>query len=153
MGFSPTGLLLAVILLLPNILVLLLPPRNLPVGLKDAGIIFTVLERIGQAGMVITLILSKDNFQGRAFDIWEMLMIICIAAYYFLWLRYAVKGHDFTLLWKPFAFIPIPMAIFPAAAFGFAALWGKSRYLGAAVIAFALGHFANSWHSYKFSRK
>jgi hypothetical protein len=43
------------------------------------------------------------------------------------------------------------MAIFPVFAFGFAALWGKSIYLGLAVIILAIGHFVNSWYTYKLT--
>lgn len=45
--------------------------------------------------------------------------------------------------------IIIPMALFPIFAFGFASLWGKSIYLGVFVVLLAIGHFVNSWHTYK----
>jgi hypothetical protein len=78
-------------------------------------------------------------------------MVLCIIAYYSLWIRYVIKGKDFSLCFKPLGLLPIPMAIFPVFAFGFAALWEKSIYLGLAVIILAIGHFVNSWHTYKLT--
>lgn len=149
MGFSIIGSLIAVLIFLPNLLFIIFPPKNVPAKLKDAGTIFTVLERIGQAGCLVILGISKENYQNVNIDIWFILMVLCLILYYGLWIRYVVKGHDFSLAFKPFLFVPIPMAIFPVLAFGFAALWGKSIYLGIAVVLLAIGHFVNSWHTYK----
>lgn len=152
MGFSIIGLLIAMFIFLPNLLFVILPPKNVPDGLKDAGIIFTVLERIGQVGCLLILAISKDNFQNVNIDIWFVLMALCLILYYSLWIRYVVKGHDFSFAFRPLLILPIPMAIFPVFAFGFAALWGKSIYLGIAVVLLAIGHFVNSWHTYKLTK-
>ncbi len=151
MGFSITGALIVAAILAPNILMLILPPANAPKGIKDAGIIFTVLERAGQAGCFILPVISGDYFNGKAMDIWFALMALFIAAYWALWIRYAI-GRDYVLLFKPLLFIPVPMAVFPVAAFAFAAAWGASPWLGIAAAVLAAGHIANSWHSYRFVR-
>jgi len=39
--------------------------------------------------------------------------------------------------------------VFYIIAFGFAALWGKSIWLGIAVAVFAIGHITMSWHCYR----
>jgi hypothetical protein len=150
MGFSIIGLLIAVFIFLPNVLFIIFPPKNVPDGLKDAGIVFTVLERIGQAGCLVLLVMSKENYQDVIINRWFVLMVLCIIAYYCLWIRYVVKGHYFSLAFMPVLLLPIPMAIFPVLAFVFAALWGKSIFLGSAVVLLAIGHFVNSWHTYKF---
>ena len=152
MGFSIIGLLIAGFIFLPNLLFIIFPPKNVPDGLKDAGIIFTVLERIGQVGCLVILVISKDNYLNVNIDIWFILMALCVMLYYSLWTRYVIKGHDFMLCFKPLVFLPIPMAIFPVFAYGFAALWGKSINLGIAVVLLAIGHFVNSWHTYKLTK-
>lgn len=152
MGFSIIGLLIAIFIFLPNVLFIIFPPKNVPVGLKDAGIIFTVLERIGQAGCLVILVMSKENYQNVIINSWFVLMALCVIAYYCLWIRYVVEGHYFSFAFKPFLLLPIPMAIFPVLAFGLAALWGKSIYLGIAVIILAIGHFVNSWHTYELTK-
>lgn len=150
MGFSFIGLLIAIFIFFPNILFVIFPPKNIPDNLKDAGYIFTLLERIGQVGCLVILTMSNDNFKNISINIWFALMAICIIFYYGLWIRYVIKGHEFSLAFKPLMFIPIPMAVFPVFAFGFAALWGKSIYLIVAVAILAIGHFVNSWNTYKF---
>lgn len=150
MGFSFIGLLIAIFIFFPNILFVIFPPKNIPDNLKDAGYIFTLLERIGQVGCLVILTMSNDNFKNISINIWFVLMAICIIFYYGLWIRYVIKGHEFSLAFKPLMFIPIPMAVFPVFAFGFAALWGKSIYLIVAVAILAIGHFVNSWNTYKF---
>ncbi|MDH6429124.1 MULTISPECIES: hypothetical protein [Paenibacillus] len=152
MGFSLIGTLIAMVILAPSLLMIKFPPDHVPSGLKDAGIVYTLLERVGQLGCIAILAISKDNFENVEFGIWAALIFVFITIYYGLWIRYMVKGQQFRLLWAPLLFLPIPMAVLPVCAFGFAAIWGRSFWLGIAVICLAIGHFANSWHSYQYSK-
>ncbi|AIQ33727.1 MULTISPECIES: hypothetical protein [Paenibacillus] len=149
MGFSFLGTLIALIILAPSFLMIKFPPENVPAGVRDAGPVFTILERVGQLGCISILVISKDNFQQVDFGIIAALIVMLIAAYYGLWIRYLVKGRQFKILWDPLGFIPIPMAVLPVCAFGLAAIWGRSIWLSVAVVCLAIGHLANSWHSYK----
>lgn len=153
MGFSATGLMIAAIIFAPNLLFAVFPPKNIPQGIKASGFFFTVVERIGQVGCMALLIVSKAHFETALIDVWFFLVLICIVIYYSLWIRYFVGGRDFSLGFKPLGFIPIPMAVFPVAAFGFAAIWGKSVWLGITVILLAIGHFTNSWNTYKYIKR
>ncbi|WHY20038.1 hypothetical protein QNH28_03145 [Paenibacillus sp. G2S3] len=152
MGFSLLGTLMALILLAPSLLMIKFPPENVPAGVRDAGPVFTIFERIGQLGCIGILAISKDNFQYVKFGILAALIVLFIMIYYGLWIRYIVKGQQFKLLWDPLVFIPIPMAVIPVCAFGLAAIWGKSIWLSLAVVCLAIGHLANSWHSYKYTK-
>lgn len=153
MGFSIIGTIIAIAIFIPNLLMMKFPPNNAPKDLKDAGIIFTVLERIGQVGCILILVISKTNFEKLTINIWAVFMGSCLLIYYFLWARYVVKGQEYNLLWEPLSFIPIPMAVFPVGAFLFAAILGKSIWLVILVVFLGIGHFANSWHSYKELKK
>lgn len=147
MGFSLTGFIFAIAIFAPNLLMIVFPPLNVPAELKNAGIAFTVLERIGQISCLVLLAICKRNFDNRSFDIWFILSGICIVAYYGLWIRYVVAGRDFALLFKFYA-VPILMAVIPILAFAFIAIWGKSLWLGSATAIFAVGHIVNSWNTY-----
>jgi len=147
MGFSLTGLFVAISLLAPNLLMIIFPPINMPTELADAGVIFTVLERVGQVACVVLLVILKNNFSNRSIDIWFISAAFCIVAYYSLWVRYVVAGRDFSTLFS-FMSIPIPMAILPIIAFALLSMWGKSIWLGLASTIFAVGHIANSWYTY-----
>jgi hypothetical protein len=148
MGFSLTGLLMTVVILLPNLFVVFLPPKNMQSKLKDAGTFVTVIERIGQIGCFLLPVFSKGYIESADFNIWLIIALVCAALYYGLWIRYAIK-RDVALLLTPLAFIPIPMAVFPVLAFAAAAVWIQSIWLGVASVVLAIGHFANSWVSYK----
>ncbi len=152
MKFSLAGLLISLAILAPNLLMILLPPKEVPSGAKDAGPVFTILERLGQAGCFVLPMLVGASFNGRALDLWFVLMAFCVMVYWALWVRYATNGRGFRLLFEPVLGIPMPMAVFPVLAFGFAAAWGRSVWLGAAVIALAIGHLANSWRAWKAVR-
>lgn len=152
MGFSLLGTLMALILLAPSLLMIKFPPENVPAGVRDAEPIYTVLERLGQLGCLGILVISKDNFQQMKFDVIAALIVLFIVVYYGLWIRYIVKGRQFKLLWDPLGLIPIPMAVLPVCAFGLAAVWGRSIWLSIAVVCLAIGHLANSWHSYQHAK-
>lgn len=152
MGFSIVGTAIAVMILAPNMLMFILPPRNAPRGMKDAGVLFTALERIGQAGCFVLPVISKDWLDGRSVDAWFILAALCIAVYWRLWIRYALR-REFELLFTPLGFVPIPMAVFPVLAFAFVAVWGRSVWLGMAAAALAAGHIANSWNGYNYVKQ
>jgi hypothetical protein len=153
MGFSFAGFIIAAAVFAPNLLFIFFPPGNVPEGLKDKGAFFTVLERLGQAGCIVLLLISRDSFSSLSVNLWFLLMAFCIVAYYCLWIRYIALGRGFYLLFKPHAMIPVPMAVFPVLAFAFAAVLGRSVWLGIAVILLAIGHIANSLHTYKLVKK
>jgi hypothetical protein len=101
---------------------------------------------------MLLLVISETNFEETNINIWFFLMIVCISFYYFLWIRYFVQGRTYSTAFKPLGYIPIPMAIFPVLAFGFAAIWGKSIWLGLSVIILAFGHITNSWIIYQYTK-
>lgn len=152
MGFSVPGTIIAAAMLLPNIFYLFFPPQNVPQGKRDAGLFFTILERIGEIALIVLLIVSHDAFENKAINIWAILMIVCIAVYYVLWLRYFLKGRQSALLTRPLLAFPIPMAVFPVFAFAFASVWGNSFLLLAAAAVFTLGHIPNSLHNARLEK-
>jgi hypothetical protein len=77
---------------------------------------------MGQAPCLILLVISKGNFYMRMMGVWIWLYATCLLVYYGLWARYLLKDREYSLLWKPPLFIPAPMAVFPVAAYSFAAL-------------------------------
>lgn len=148
MGFSVMGLIIVALILVPNLFIIILPPKNTPKEIKDACVLVTVIERLGQAGCFILPVFSRGWLEGRGIDVWLVLMAVCIAVYWALWIRYAAR-RDFAMLFEPLMFIPVPMAVFPVLAFASAAVWARSPWLGIAAAALALGHIANSLHTFK----
>ena len=148
MGFSFVGTVLAILLLSPSILFFIKFPTHMPQNNKPVPKIFDILEKLGQAGCIISLIISRDFFLLSHFNIFMALMISCIILYYSLWIMTFKKGGDFSIMLRPFGFIPIPGAVLPVCAFVFAALWGKCLWLGASALFLAVGHCVVTWNSY-----
>jgi len=148
LGFSYIGLIIVTVVLLPNLLFVIFPPKNIPNGLQDVHLFFTIIERIGMIAFIVILLTSNVSFINLDFNLFLLLMILCIVIYYALWLRYVLKGQDFSLLFTPLLFIPIPMAIFPVCYFLFVSFWINSIYLAIVTLIFTIGHFVNSWNSY-----
>ncbi len=141
MKFSLLGLLISAGILLPNLLVVFIPPVGMPTGLSDGHIALTIAENLGRAAVFVILIL----FSGKAVtstraDGWFVLLCLCAAMYYGMWIRYAVRGGDFSLLFSPLWGIPVPMAVFPSAVFLLAAVWMRSLPLSIAAGVFGVAH-------------
>ncbi|ASA21481.1 hypothetical protein [Paenibacillus donghaensis] len=153
MGFSITGTIIALLILLPSLVFFLkFPPVNVPQAIRETAPVYRVLEKIGQMTCLLFMMISKDFFDIQQVNLYMILMIVCILCYYGLWLRYLRAGREFASLWKPVGFIPIPLAVFPVLAFGCAALWGNCIWLGVSTVLLAIGHWTVSWNVYRQTR-
>lgn len=141
MGFSVFGTIIAALTMLPSItFFVFFPPVNKPTAQVHEPLPLVLLERVGQIACLFLLVVSRNWFDTQDFNVWLALCISCLLAYYGLWIRYVIRGRDYALLYQPLFFIPVPMAVFPAAVFGFAAAWGHSAWLGIAATLFSAGH-------------
>lgn len=150
MGFSFFGLIIVILIIIPNIIYMLkFPPKNVPRNLIEPNIIYTILERTGQIGCLTLLVITPDNFQFKSSILLISLIMICIVIYYGLWIRYIVKGQQYMYLWKPFYIIPIPLAILPIIIFLIVSILNKSILISLVTIIFAIGHITISLNNYK----
>lgn len=150
MGFSLVGTIIAIIMLLPNIIFFIkFPPERVEGEKSNSPKVFEILEKLGQAGCIISLVFLKDFFKIGNINWIAIAIIICTATYYALWIVVVIKGGDFSIMLKPLWIIPIPGAVLPVCVFLFTALWGTCIWLGIAAVVLAIGHCAISWESYK----
>lgn len=143
MGFSWLGLVLAAVILGPNLLYVALPPRNAPVQRASAGLLLTVLERAGQAATVTLLVVSGGRLAAAPWW-WVLPAGACVVVYWGFWGWYLWRGREFTVLYASWGPLPIPMAVLPLVAFGIAAVAAGWTPLLAAVGMLTVGHMANS---------
>ena len=142
MGFNGAGLAIALVVLTPSLLILAFPPRP-AVPEPTSPRIFTLLERVGQAGCLV----APTSFSGTAPTGpagFLVVMLVALALYYALWLRYLTRGRLATLLFAPLGPLPLPMAALPVLVFGCTALWMPSLGVGAAAVVLAIGHLTVS---------
>ncbi len=149
MGFSFLGTLLAIAIALPNLLLLRYPPRQIPPGMSDLHIAFSILEWIGRIGCLAVLALSKSRLVNRPFDIWFALAAACYVLSLVLWARYVASGHHHASLYESVGGVPIPMAILPVCTFAFLAIWSESMRLSIVTALFAMGTLPKQWHIFR----
>lgn len=145
LGFHLEGLIISILALLPNLLFVVSPPKNLPKGdIEKPHVLFQLLEKLGQGGIMAVPLLFGLSISGVTGKIALAGMIITLCFYYYCWFRYFKRGNDFRLLFTPVFGIPIPMAFSPVFYFVFTALAMRSWTMAAAVLSFAIGHLVVS---------
>ena len=140
----PLGGLVTLLVLLPNLLMLFLPPNGLPtaaVGKKSSlTSAMEIVERAGQVTAFVIPFFYPLKVHG-SFEIASLAgMILALSFYYINWARYALQGRAFRLLFQPCLGIPLPLAISPVVYFLLASLLFHSWYLLAAAVVLGIGH-------------
>ena len=143
MTFSIVGAIVSFAVLAPNLLLLVAPPRD---GMRtaDAGLPFTVLERIGQAACLVAPALTGTAGVAGVWNGWLVPVVVAIAGYLALWGRY-LAVRRFGILYRSLGPLPIPMAVLPVVAFLGAGVWLQSWWIVASAVVLAAGHLPNSW--------
>lgn len=147
------GWVISLFVLLPNFLLFIYPPGDVPPTLvvqKSKGLKYVeILERIGKAACFTIPFFYSLRFDTTADWIFLAVALFALLFYYACWLRYAFGGRSFHLLFEPLAGVPIPMAIAPVLVFLMASLNLQSWPMGIAVIMLAAGHLPISWNEWK----
>ena len=150
MGFHFMGLLVSLLILLPNLVYFIFPPRDVPEKFPSLPWHLTVLEQIGRyACFALPLIFGKQ-IAAQPFNFLAMLMGICVAFYYICWIRYFTSGRGFALLFKPLWHLPVPMALFPVLYYILLGLWLGSLLFLIPALMLCIGHLAISWRTYQY---
>lgn len=139
MGFSLLGLVVALAVLAPNLLLLVAPPLE-PLPTARVPVVLTALERVGQSLCLVTPVVFVPN---QLHWWWLPAAVIALIGYYALWGRY-LRGRRGPTLFEPWRRIPVPMAILPVATFLAAAGWLGNGWLAAAAVVLAAGHIPTS---------
>lgn len=151
----PLGGLITLAILLPNLLMLLLPPREVPpepVRKEPRLRAMEAVERVGQAGaFLIPFFYPLPVLREASVDA-LVVMGLALGFYYSAWTRYASKGHRFLLLYAPFLGVPLPLAVAPVFYFLAAAVFLGSWPLAVAVVFLAAGHLYVSYHEWNRCR-
>jgi hypothetical protein len=139
----PLGGLITLAVLIPNLLMLTLPPEAIPPRPANKSRwmrILAVVERIGQAGsFLIPFFYPLPSLREAKVDA-LVVMALALGFYYSGWARYAIKGHRFVLLFAPLFGVPLPMAISPVVYFAAASVFLNSWPLAVAAALLAAGH-------------
>jgi hypothetical protein len=131
------------LVLLPNVLAIALPPRNVPSPKESPSVlgrIMQIAERVGQVAAFTIPFFYFVHITRTAHDAAVLvLMAVFLIVYYICWIRYAVK-REYRFFFAPFAHVPIPMAVMPVLYYFLAAYVLGSPYLLAGTFVLAVGH-------------
>ena len=140
-GFSYVGLIYLLMLFVPNIFW----TKNKPQGydtLQPEDRILGILERIGEVGVTMIALISK-NLNPRGIDLWLTVFIISalfMLLYELWWLRYFKSPKRLEDFYSSLIGIPVAGATLPVIAFALLAIYGKSPHLMLFVIPLGVGH-------------
>ncbi|NYD68809.1 hypothetical protein [Agromyces atrinae] len=140
MGFSVLGLVVSLAVILPNLLVLVFPPRE---GFPSTRIppILSGVERAGQALCAVVPVITEP---GAVHGWWAIPVLVGLVAYYLLWARYLISGRPVTALYGPFWGVPVPMAITPVIVFAATGLGLSNVWVVGSAVVLAAGHIPAS---------
>lgn len=139
-GFSYTGLIFLLMLVIPNLLRLRYRPEGYSAGGESRALL--LLERVGQVSVFTTALIFKD-FNLRPWSAWSLWLVaagVLMLMYEGWWIRYFRSGRRMADFYSSFCGMPVAGATLPVAAFFLLALYGKVIWPVIAVIILGIGH-------------
>jgi hypothetical protein len=145
MSFSIPALIVLLVILIPNLLFLVFPPKDMPGQLKNGGVLLNIMEQGGRILFFVIFPFTARTTAPVGFSLYLCLAILFAFLYELLWLRYFHNQRAFRCLFGPVLGIPVPMALFPILSFAFAAGWLSAYWALIPLAAFGIGHIVNTW--------
>lgn len=141
-GFSPTGLILYALQLLPNIIWMLVPPaNNILAENTSAYPILNIIEQAFGITTVAMLILLINKGGGKNSKLYIELAILFLAGYYIAWIFYYIGVAS------PWLLI-IGIAAMPPLYFLFVGLWMRNYAVLIPCVIFGVAHITITCSNY-----
>jgi hypothetical protein len=137
--------LIPLLIFLPNIILIFAAPTSESIPEKvTKNFIYRLVEIIEWIARIAVLIIPfycKIYLQTKVEFLGLGAMILAMLFYYLGWLRYLVKGRDYSLLYTNHLGIPLPMATGPIIYFLLSSIILHSSVMAIASIIFGITHF------------
>ena len=147
------GGLVSILILLPNLLWMLFPPRDQPDGgaVPSDGIhrVMSILEWVARIAVLVVPFLYQVDVQSGLHLIALVVFVLALLFYYAAWARYFLRGRRYALLFEPSLGVPLPMAISPIVCFLAASALFASWLLAMATMVLAIAHVWISHQEYQ----
>ena len=144
----PSGWIILLPIALPNILWAALPSR--PTASPESGHpepeprVLVIVERVGRLGIFALPFFLNIRATTVTDRLFFGLAALALFVYYLGWVRYFRCGRLPELLYRPFAGIPVPLAITPVAYFLACSRLTRSPALALITLAFGVAHISLS---------
>ncbi|GAA0388993.1 hypothetical protein [Paenibacillus motobuensis] len=150
-GFSFRGLVILLLVLLPNVLFYLYVSKDLSRSgqMMDRYPVISAIERGSQLLLMLALVFRVHAGEPSLKSKYVLGMGVFLLLYYALWTRYFAGGGDYGLISGSFP-VYMGMAVFPSTYFALAGKWRKDRLGFALAILFGLSHTLNTYLNFGF---
>ena len=136
-GFSLAGLILLVMLFVPNILWSKCPPDDYENYSKNENRILLTLERIGQVLIVPLSLFCGVDF---SFDIILAIAFLLMMIYELYWIEYFRSPKTMHDMYGSFLHIPLPGATLPVISFFLLGICANNIFLVISSVILGIGH-------------
>lgn len=143
-SFSLRGLVIFLLVLLPNLIFFTFPSETSQNVLEDKSAWISFLQNFFQLVLVFMLVVVKSTKKNRIFDIRIIVASIFLVLYYVLWVRYFIGGRDYSIISSSMT-ISMAMAAFPAIYFILAELWLENKIGAFIALCFGIAHVVNTY--------
>lgn len=150
-GFSYTGLIFLVMLMVPNLLWTRNQPKDYEKYVNNENKILRLLEKVGQVLVTgLLLIFSDFNIQGVSVRlVWLIAAFLLMMMYEVYWMRYFKSEKTMQDFYSSLMGIPVAGATLPVVACMLIAVYGRNPILFAAVVILGIGHIGIHWNHRK----
>ena len=142
LGFSYTGLIFLLMLMVPNIIWTKFQPANYEQYVKNENKALQILERAGEALVTVTALIFTD-FNINTVSLWTLWLaaaFLLMVLYEIYWIRYFRSKRTMKDFYSSLLGIPVAGATLPVAAFFLLSIYGKNLVLLISVIILGIGH-------------
>ena len=136
-GFSFLGLMLLLMLFVPNIIWSRFPPRDYDKFSRNENRLLLILERLGEVLVTCLVLFTAIKFR------WSLILIIVIVlmvVYELYWIRYFRGSHTMEDMYGNFLFILLPGATLPVLAFLLLGIYADNLFLIISAVILGIGH-------------
>jgi len=138
------GGLIPILIMLPNLLWMLFPPRGQPEGsVGSTGRLHRLMEILEWVGRIAALVIPffyRIEAQSPRQVVALVVAALALLFYYAGWARYFLRGRRYALLFDRLLGVPIPLAISPIVCFLAASVLFGAWYLALATVILGVGH-------------
>ena len=142
LGFSYTGLIFLLMLMIPNIIWTRFQPENYGHYAKNENKVLQILERTGEALVTVTALIFTD-FNINTVSLWTLWLaaaFLLMIMYEIYWIRYFRSKRTMKDFYSSLLGIPVAGATLPVATFFLLSIYGKNPILFISVTILGIGH-------------
>lgn len=141
-GFSYTGALMLLLLLIPNFFWTKNKPSGYDAFAERENRVLLFCERAGEIFTSTFCVIFSDFNPGAPFprSLWLLGALFLMLLYEIFWIRYFHSGKTMRDFYSSLLGIPVAGATLPVLAFFLLAIYGKNIFLGIAAGLLGIGH-------------